>query len=77
MQVLLSMVVYVMICTITIGLQAVAVAMSDPFGSDDLDFDLASSSRLYKQAAKRVDPQKSKGLRKRLEQRGQNRKSLA
>jgi len=38
--VLLSMVVYVMICTITIGLQAVAVAMSDPFGSDDLDFDL-------------------------------------
>ena len=46
-------------------------------GRDDLDFDLASSSRLYKQAAKRVDPQKSKGLRKRLEQRGQNRKSLA
>lgn len=39
-QVLISMVVYVIILTIMIGLQAVAVAMSDPFGDDDIDFDL-------------------------------------
>jgi hypothetical protein len=32
--------VFFVICTIMIGIQKVAVAMSDPFGSDDLDFDL-------------------------------------
>jgi len=39
-QFFLSMAVFVVICVIMIGLQAVAVAMSDPFGDDDIDFDL-------------------------------------
>lgn len=39
-QVFISMLVFLVICFIMIGLQAVAVAMSDPFGSDDIDFDL-------------------------------------
>lgn len=39
-QFFLSMLVFVIVCTIMIGLQAVAVAMSDPFGADDIDFDL-------------------------------------
>ena len=41
-QVLMSMVVFIIITVIMIGLQAVAVAMSDPFGDDDIDFDLES-----------------------------------
>lgn len=32
--------IYVMVCTIFLGLKEVAVAMSDPFGDDDVDFDL-------------------------------------
>ena len=44
-QVLMSMVVFIIIDTIMIGLQAVAVAMSDPFGDDDIDFDLESFLR--------------------------------
>ena len=39
-QFFISMLVFLVICFIMIGLQAVAVAMSDPFGSDDIDFDL-------------------------------------
>ena len=39
-QYALSVIVFTLICIITIGLQSVAVAMSDPFGGDDLDFDL-------------------------------------
>lgn len=39
-QVLMSMIVFTIITVIMIGLQAVAVAMSDPFGDDDIDFDL-------------------------------------
>lgn len=37
---IVSYVVFMLICTIMLGLQNIAVAMSDPFGSDDLDFDL-------------------------------------
>ena len=33
---------FTIITVIMIGLQAVAVAMSDPFGDDDIDFDLES-----------------------------------
>jgi len=39
-QIVLCFVVYAIFCIIMIGLQSVAVAMSDPFGTDDLDFDL-------------------------------------
>jgi len=41
-QILLSVVIFLTVSSIMIGLQAVAVAMSDPFGADDLDFDLHS-----------------------------------
>lgn len=37
---MLSFAIYLVICTILIGMQAIAVAMSDPFGDDDTDFDI-------------------------------------
>jgi len=35
-----SLIMYAVICMILIGMQAIAVAMSDPFGDDDTDFDI-------------------------------------
>ena len=35
----LTFVIYLVICTSFIGLKEVAVAMADPFGDDDIDFD--------------------------------------
>lgn len=44
-------VVYFVICLVFLGLREVAIAMSDPFGVDDTDFDLESIlSRTYKNA---------------------------
>ena len=44
-------VVYFVICLVFLGLREVAIAMSDPFGVDDTDFDLESMlSRTYKNA---------------------------
>ena len=34
-----TIVVFWIICTVMIGLQEIAAAMSDPFGDDDIDFD--------------------------------------
>jgi hypothetical protein len=34
-----SMAAYAFICFVLIGLQEIAVAMADPFGSDDMDFE--------------------------------------
>lgn len=36
----LSLLMYAIICAVLIGMQAIAVAMSDPFGDDDTDFDI-------------------------------------
>ena len=43
-----------------IGLQAIAVAMSDPFGSDDLDFDINGfMSAAYDNAVSTICDQRS------------------
>ena len=39
-QVVLSMVVFVLVCLVMVGLAEIAIAMSDPFGEDEADFDL-------------------------------------
>jgi len=44
-HVLLSPSVYAVSCFIMIGLQQIAIAMSDPFGDDDVDFDLQAFKR--------------------------------
>ena len=46
-----TVVVYFIICLVFLGLREVAIAMSDPFGIDDTDFDLESMlSSTYKNA---------------------------
>ena len=39
-NVVLSLFCYVITCTIMIGLEQIAIAMSDPFGFDEVDFDI-------------------------------------
>ena len=36
----LTFIIYTIICLIFLGLREVAVCMADPFGNDDIDFDL-------------------------------------
>ena len=43
-SVTLSVVIFLVHSSLTLGLQHIAVALSDPFGDDDVDFDLSCMS---------------------------------
>lgn len=62
-NVVLSLVCYVITCTIMIGLQQIAIGMSDPFGNDDVDFDIDGFLRhAYDNAvAKLLDTRQANG----------------
>ena len=44
-HVIIAPIVFAVTCFIMIGLQQIAIAMSDPFGDDEVDFDLQSYQR--------------------------------